>query len=105
MKTIKSIMVFTLSALIFVSAGASAQNKKAENKKVEITFSIPDIDCMNCQKKIEAKFPYEKGVKDMKIDLAAKTIWVSYEADKTTKEDLAKALDKLGYPAKEIEKK
>ena len=105
MKAFKSIMVFTLSAIIFVSAGASAQDKKTENNKVEVTFSIPDIDCMNCQKKIEAKLPYEKGVKDMKIDLASKTIWVSFEADKTTKDNLAKALDKLGYPAKEIEKK
>ena len=41
----------------------------------------------------------------MKVDLANKTIWVSFEADKTTKDNLAKALDKLGYPAKEIEKK
>ena len=33
MKAFKSIMVLTLSALIFVSAGVSAQDKKTENKK------------------------------------------------------------------------
>ena len=105
MKTIKSIMILTLSALIFVSAGAFAQDDKTTKKVTEITFSIPDLDCPNCQKKLEAKLPYEKGVRDLKIDLAGKTIWFSYEEGKTNKESLAKALDKLGYPAKEIEKK
>jgi copper chaperone CopZ len=49
--------------------------------------------------------PYEKGVKDMKVSLDNKTIWISYEDSKTNKENLAKALEKLGYPAKEVEQK
>lgn len=95
-----------VAALVLISSvNAEAQSKKNQKKEVEVTFSIPDIDCHNCVQKIESKIPYEKGVKDMKVSLEGKTIWISYEEAKTNKESLAKALDKLGFPAKEIDKK
>jgi len=100
MKTIQLISILVFSILLFMSETAIAQNKK-DKKDVEVLFSVP-IDCPNCQKKLEAKLPYEKGVKDLKIDLEKHTIWLLFSPDKTNKEKLAKALDKLGYPAKEL---
>lgn len=100
MKTIQLISILLLSILLFISETVIAQSKK-DKKDSEVTFSVP-IDCANCQKKLEAKLPYEKGVKDLKIDLEKQTIWFLYSPDKTNKENLAKALDKLGYPAKEL---
>lgn len=100
MKTIQLISILVLSTLLFMSETVFAQNK-SDKKEVEVLFSVP-IDCANCQKKLEAKLPYEKGVKDLKIDLEKQTIWFLYSPDKTNKETLVKALDKLGYPAKEL---
>lgn len=100
MKTIQLISIILLSTLLFMSETVIAQNKK-DKKEMEVLFSIP-IDCPSCQKKLEAKLPYEKGVKDLKIDLEKQTIWFLYSPKKTTKENLAKALDKLGYKAKEL---
>lgn len=95
-----------VAALVLLSSvNAEAQSKKSQKKEVEIMLSIPDLDCPNCVKKIEAKMPYEKGVRDLKVSLEDRTIWISFEEAKTNKEELAKALDKLGFPAKEIEKK
>ena len=100
------IILMAVAALVFVSnITADAQTKRSQKKEVEVTFSIPDIDCHNCVQKIESKMPYEKGVRDMKVSLENKTIWISFEEAKTNKATLAKALDKLGYPAKEVEKK
>ncbi|GAB1472719.1 hypothetical protein MASR2M69_01600 [Bacteroidota bacterium] len=102
MKTFQLISIAILSLLLFASGTVFSQDKKVV-KDSEVTFSIP-IDCPSCQKKLESKLPYEKGVKDMKINLEKQTIWFLYSSDKTNKENLAKALDKLGYPAKEVTK-
>lgn len=77
----------------------SGTPKKAN--EAEVTFST-NLDCPNCQKKVEAKLPFEKGVKDMKVNLEKKEIWVLYQTDKTDKEKLIAAINKIGYEAKEI---
>lgn len=102
MKTIKQLILALIPALFIFTANASAQDKSA--KKVdEVTFSV-ELDCPNCVKKLEAKLPYENGVKDLKVDLKTQTIWFLYKTDKTDKEKLAKALLDLGYPSKEVKK-
>lgn len=100
MKTVRIITAALLAFALLLPFTSEAQNKKAKND-AEVTFSIP-VDCPSCQKKLESKLPYEKGVKDMKIDLEKQTIWFLYSSDKTNKENLIKALDKLGYTAKEV---
>lgn len=84
--------------IAMISFGANAQNKKSAI--AEVTF-VSSIDCKNCVKKVEANLPYEKGVKDLKIDLDNQTIYIKYDSNKTTKEKLAEAIVKLGYTAEE----
>lgn len=85
--------------IAMISFGANAQEKKQSTIE-EVTF-VSSIDCKNCVKKVEANLPYEKGVKDMKIDLDKQTIYIKYDSKKTTKEKLAAAIVKLGYTAEE----
>lgn len=104
MKTIiKSFTLILVSAMFLFANNSNAQDKKIK-KEAEVTFNV-DIECPSCVKKLEAKLPYEDGVKDLKVDLAKKTVWFKYDVKKTDKEKLAKALDSLGYPAKEVVKK
>ncbi len=97
----KSISLILVASLFFFSNVANAQGKKAA-KEMEVTFSV-DIDCPNCKKKLEDKLPFEAGVKDLKVNLENHTIWMKYDPSKTDKVKLAKAIEKLGYTAKEIE--
>ncbi|MCL1973872.1 MAG: heavy-metal-associated domain-containing protein [Bacteroidetes bacterium] len=90
--------VFCLS-LSTVSYAQTGTPKKAN--EAEVTFSV-NIDCPNCQKKVEAKLPFEKGVKDMKVNLEKHEVWVLYQTDKTDKEKLIEAIKKIGYVAEEI---
>ncbi|HCT94445.1 MAG TPA: cation transporter [Rikenellaceae bacterium] len=99
MKTIQLIAIAILSLLLF-STSVNAQTKKKSND-AEVTFSVP-VDCPSCVKKLESKLPHEKGVKDLRISLEKQTVWFLYASDKTNKENLIKALDKLGYAAKEV---
>ena len=99
----KRYLIITLALLLIAGTAAFAQDKKQKKQADirEVTF-VTTIDCKNCVKKVEANLPYEKGIKDMKVNLEDKTIWIKYDADKTDKAKLAAAIVKLGYEAEEI---
>lgn len=101
MKTIIKSFTLILVALFIFSNNTNAQDKKIK-KDSEVKFAV-ELECPSCVKKLEAKLPFEEGVSDLKVDLATKTIWFKYQSNKTDKEKLAKALEKLGYPGKEVE--
>ncbi len=60
------------------------------------------IECKNCKTKIMDNIAFEKGVKDISINLAEKTIKIVFDEAKTDTLTLAKAIRKLGYKAKVI---
>jgi len=95
-------IVTLIILLLIVGASASAvlaQNRRKVDVK-EVTF-VTSIECKNCVKKVEAKLPFAKGVMDMKITLADKSVWIKYDASKTDKDKLAAAIVKLGFTAQE----
>ena len=47
---------------------------------------------------------FEKGVKDIKTDIEAQKVYVSYDPKKTTEEKLQKAFEKFGYKAEKTDK-
>jgi copper chaperone CopZ len=89
-----------LGLLIFCTvAGAMAQDKKEEKKKKkveEVTFTV-SMFCGNCQAKIERHISWEKGVKDLKVNLDKKTVTIKYDPSKTTEEALKKAIEGLEF--------
>jgi len=100
MKRILTLLLALLTLTVF-TAGAQNEKKKT-NTTAEVTF-VTTIECKNCVKKVEANLPFEDGIKDMKIDLPSRTVWIKYDTRKTNVEKLAKAIEQLGYKA--IEKK
>lgn len=86
MKT-KSLLVAVMSLLI--SAGAFAKNEKT-------VFNV-SMHCEACQKKIEQNMVKEKGVKTVDVDLAQKTVAVTYDDTQTNTKNLEQAFTKLGY--------
>ncbi len=101
MRTIKFLLAMVVMVTAFAFT-ADAQNKKEKAKKevAEVIFTV-DLHCADCQKKVEAALPYVKGVKDMKVSLDEKYIWLKYDPAKTSKQVLANELLKMGYQAQE----
>lgn len=89
LKTIIAVLVMSIFAVT-----SYAQKKKVPLQ--EVVFSV-NLHCENCVKKVQENIPFEKGVKDLKVSLDKKTVWVKYDSGKTTKEKLAAAIEKLGY--------
>lgn len=112
MKSIISISL-SLSLLLAFAASSSAavfpvdegrpssSMEKPRKELKEVTFSV-SMHCGNCVKKITENISFEKGVKDLEVSLADRTVRVKYDASKTDSATLAKAIEKLGYEVREL---
>lgn len=92
MKALKFLLVLMLVCVTSVSV--NAQDKKKKNEKV--TFDV-SLSCKGCQGKIEKNIPWEKGVKDLTVNLEDKTVSIVYDAKKTSPERLKAAIEKLDF--------
>ena len=81
--------------MTYAEPAATTQKKSAVQT---VTFST-NLRCKNCVKKVNENISFEKGVKDLKVDLAAQTITVTFDPSKTSAEKLAAAITRLGYKA------
>lgn len=93
----KKIILMCLVALMGIGY-ASADAPKGK-KSIVTTVFVTDIDCAGCAKKVNDTIPYEKGVQNVEVDVAAKTVTVTYNAAKTNDETLVKAFAKIKIKA------
>lgn len=96
MKIIRLILIMTV--MLSVALGVSAQKK---NEKT-VVFGAT-LHCESCKIKLEKNIPFEKGVKDLKVDIKKQTITVTFREDKNSVENLQKAIEKLNIQVKGIE--
>lgn len=94
----KKIVLMCLVALFSVGIANAQTPKKGEKKSVTVEF-VTDIDCAGCAKKVTNTIPYEKGVKDVQVDVPTKTVTVTYDPAKTNNETLVKAFSKIKIKA------
>ncbi len=90
MKRIIAILILLIGVL-----NTQAQESKSKEIK-EISFNCA-IDCHSCEKKIMSNIPYEKGVKDVSVDLENHKVTIKYRNDKNNEQNLLQALNNLGY--------
>ena len=88
----KIIMLCLMAVIGFGLTDAVAQKKSADMKT---TVFQTDVDCDQCAKKIDNSIPYQKGVKEVKVDVSTQTVTVTYDTSKTNDETLLKAFKKV----------
>lgn len=92
-----------VAAVLFVS---NSELKAQEPKEKELTvYFSSSMDCHECELKLTDNLKFEKGVKDLKIDLKSNTIKVVFKPTKNSPENLAKKIEKQGYDAIPISEK
>ena len=95
------LLVALMQGLYFTAA---AQDKKELSKtkaKTETVTFDTSISCDNCKAKLEKHIPFEKGVKNMKVNVEKKTVEVTFDPAKTDKNKIDAAIEKLGYKSEE----
>lgn len=88
----KKILILLLA--LTMGAGAISAQEKKQKKSETVTFQT-DLDCENCAKKILNVIPFKKGVKDCVVDVATKTVEVTFDPRKTNAEVLVGELKKI----------
>lgn len=94
----KRIVLLCLAAALCVGA-ASAQNKKSKKAETATTVFVTDIECENCKKKVLNSIPFERGVKDVQVDVPTKEVTVTYDKAKSSDEALLEAFDRIKVEA------
>ena len=87
----KLMMILVALATI---AGVATAAPKAEKKIVTVVFAT-DLDCPHCAQKVMNSIPYEKGIKDVQVDVKTKSVTVKFDAAKNTVEALTKAFSTI----------
>ncbi len=90
-----------LTLVLLLTAGTAfalgAQDRKDNKAKTETVVFDVSLHCDACKARVEKHIPFEKGVKDLVVDLENKTVTVIFDTRKNTAEGLRKAIEKLGY--------
>jgi len=99
MKTTRIFAGFFLTVLCTMMFGGTAcsQDKKIETIKIKTSAM-----CNQCKDRIEGGMAFEKGVKDVSLDVETKIVTIKYNTKSTTPDELRKKISKLGYDADDV---
>ena len=86
--------IIALFAMLALVVGVSVAAPKAEKKIATVVFTT-DIDCHHCAQKVMNSIPYEKGIKDVVVDVPTKTVTVKFDEAKNSIESLTKAFESI----------
>ena len=91
-------VVLCIFALVFAT---QLEAQEPKNDLITVCYKS-NMDCHECELTLTNYLKFEKGVKDLKVDLKSNTIKVIYKSGKNTPENLAKGIKKQGYEANRI---
>ena len=86
-----------LFVLTMLGSSAFSQGSKTETIKIKTSAM-----CNQCKDRIENGLAYEKGVKDVSLDVESKVVTIKYNTKSTTADVLRKKISKLGYDADDV---
>lgn len=98
MKSLFKLFAVVALALCVVPSAVAKDNKAKNQKvatKIETVVFQTDIDCPSCEAKIMKVLPYQKGVKDVKVNMTKKSVTVSYDSSKISESAIISILKKL----------
>ncbi len=100
----KKLIAFITVILIAFVAMPEISAQEIKTGESAVCFST-SMNCHECEATLTNFLKFEKGVKDLKVDLKSNTIKVVFKPGKTTPEKLAESIQKKGYEAKTITEK
>ncbi len=90
----KKIIVLFVALVAVAGVAVAAPKQKAEKKIATVVFTT-DLDCHHCAQKVLNTIPYEKGIKDVQVDVPTKTVTVKFDEAKNSTESLTKAFESI----------
>ena len=91
----KKLLLFLMVALALLAADA-------KDIKTIVFTTTPPMHCEGCENRIKSNLRFEKGIKKIVTNVEQQTVTITYDADKTTVENLVKGFAKIDYTATEV---
>lgn len=88
--------------LLLLIAALTMSMASAKDIKTVVLTTVPQMHCEGCEKRIKENIRFEKGIKKIVTDVEHQTVTITYDADKTTVEDIIKGFEKINYNAREV---
>jgi len=61
-------------------------------------LTVPDISCEHCERTIKGVLGGTAGVRDVQVDVPAKTVRLEYDEQAVSLDKIGAVLDEEGYP-------
>lgn len=90
----KIIALFTVIALS-TGIGFAQKQQKKEKKQEVVEFTLNEVICPNCKRKIDNNIAFEKGVTGITYGEDGSTVQIKYRTDRTDPEKLQSAFEKV----------
>ena len=90
----KIIALFTVIALS-TGIGFAQKQQKKEKKQEVVEFTLSEVICANCKRKIDNNIAFEKGVTGITYGEDGSTVQIKYRTDRTDPEKLQSAFEKV----------
>ncbi|MCC8019704.1 MAG: heavy-metal-associated domain-containing protein [Rikenellaceae bacterium] len=91
-------LVIIIALALFAAGGLNAAPESQQGKKnTETVVYDVNVHCHNCKAIIERHIPFERGIKDMDVDLDGQRVTVKYDPRKNDPDAIAEAIRQLGY--------
>jgi periplasmic mercuric ion binding protein len=97
MKNLRSI--FLIVAILMATFSAGYASKASNTATASYWVSI---HCGSCQQKLMDNLRFEKGVKDIKVNVDTKQVDITFNTKKTDSSKLQIAIEKLGYEVRTL---
>ena len=81
---------------------ATTLTVSAKDIKTLVVTTVPQMHCEGCENKIKGNIRFEKGIKTIETNVGLQTVTITYDADKTTPENIIQGFKKIGYQATEV---
>jgi copper chaperone CopZ len=95
MKKILSCCLVAVLGMNLCWATVQTEPTKKKSTTLQTQLFATDITCDHCKQKIMNAIPFEKGVKDVVVDVPTKRVTVVYDASKNNVEELVKSFSKI----------
>ena len=92
------VLIIIFIELLTIISYSYGQNED-KMKKLEVKTSL---QCEMCKERIMNELSFEKGIKDIEVNIEEKTVTVTYNTEKITPEKIRMAISKIGYDADDV---
>jgi copper chaperone CopZ len=99
-----TIIIAILAATVAANAQQSTTTPKTDasphsetnTNKATVTIYV-SFHCQACVNRLDKNLPYVKGIVDYRVDLAKKSVKLTYNTDKTNLDAIKKEIEKMNF--------